>query len=355
MRKNTGKLIMLIVVLVMVFSLVGCAGTDPVVEDTAADDTAADDTAADDAVVAAEDLTIGMYVPIIGHPYFIACKNGAEQAAEDFGFDLIWTGPSTYDSAEENAMIEDLIAQEVDILIASPGDAAGIAAVLNKAAAKDILVMCFDQDSPTSDRLFCVSAGESEITGKLYAEIMAEEIGYAGQVAITTGTIGADATDRRVAAVEDTLKQWPDIEVVAVEANEEDAEKGISQIENLIQTYPDLKGVIGVTSTGGYWAAQAIEAAGKAGEIKIVGMGMPTQCNEYIKNGTITATLMWDPAKMTYIAASAAIEYMQTGEMPEDGKDYGWGGSLAVNEATPYIGYVDDIQFTPENVDFFDF
>lgn len=357
MGKNIGKLVALVVALAMVFGLAACGGSVESAADSSAPAAASSDAQASAGGEASADalpgegLTIGMYVPLIGHPYFMTCQKGAEQAAVDLGFNLIWTGPAVYDSAEEIAMISDLISQEVDILIVSPGDAAGVASVLNEATAAGIVVLCFDQDSPTSDRVFCVSAGNSEITGRIYAEVMAEAIGNAGQIAITTGTFGADALDRRINAAKATLEQWPDIEVVAVEANEEDAEKGVSQCENLMQTYPDLKGFICVASTGCYFAAQAVSAAGMSGQIKIVGMGMPTQCSAYIKDGTITSAMLWDPAKMTYIAAAAAIDYLKNGTLPTDGQDFSWGGKLAVDSAAPYIGYVDDITFTPENVD----
>lgn len=305
------------------------------------------------AAVQAEDkLTFALVPKSTGAPYFIACEVGAKKAAEDLGVEYIWTGTPNEDSAKQIALIEDLITQDVDALFISPVDSAACAEVINKAVAAGIPTFTWDIDSPTSKRVFCVTAGDVVASGRRLAEGCAEEIGYKGQIAILTGGLGSDALNGRIAAVQECLKQWPEIEMVAVEATDEDLEKGITAAENLLQTYPDLAGFIGVSANNAPMIATAVKSAGRDG-VAIWSLGLPSLNYDWVMDGTVKGLMLWDPGAMTYIAMAAAKQYIADGTVPVDGQDYGeYAGSIVVNDGET-IAYVPDLVFTPANIDQF--
>lgn len=327
MKKTTKLLFALIIAVMMISAVSGIASAD-------------------------DKLTFALVPKSTGAPYFIACEVGAEKAAEDLGVNYIWTGTPDEDSAKQIALIEDLITQGVDALFVSPVDSEAATEVINKAAAAGIPTFTWDIDAPSSNRLFCITAGDPAASGRSLALGCAEEIGYKGQVAILTGGLGSDALNRRIQGVKDTLAQWPEIEIVAVEATDEDLEKGISVSENLLQTYPDLKGFIGVSANNAPMAAIAVQSAGREG-IAIWSLGLPSLNYDYVMDGTVKGLMLWDPGAMTYIAMAAAKQYIDEGTLPVDGQDYGeYAGSIVVNEGEP-IAYVPDLVFTPENIDQF--
>ena len=142
---------------------------------------------------------------------------------------------------------------------------------------------------------------------------------------------------------------------MATEACDDNFEKCVSQAENLIQTYPDLKAFAGVSSVNPPAAAMAIQSAGKTGEIISLGIGLPSQCSEYVDAGIIPELTLWDPGVMGYDAVAAAVNYLKDGSLPKDGQDYGeYGGTLIVPDGTT-VGYIPSIIFTKDNVHDYEF
>src|SRR5262249_46970790 len=69
---------------------------------------------------------------------------GMRRAAEKYGCDAEWQGPSTAQIPEQRQLIEAAIARKVDGLAVSAIEAAAITPVLNQAVEKGILVITFD-------------------------------------------------------------------------------------------------------------------------------------------------------------------------------------------------------------------
>jgi ABC-type sugar transport system substrate-binding protein len=102
-------------------------------------------------------------------------------------------------------------------------------------------------------------------------------------------------------------------------------------------------------------AAMAIQSANKTGEIISLGIGLPSQCSEYIDAGVIPELILWDPGVMGYDAVAAAVNYMDTGKLPQNNEDYGeYGGKLIVKDGSD-VGYIPSIIFTKENVHNYEF
>ncbi|MGH9159513.1 MAG: ABC transporter permease/substrate-binding protein, partial [Vicinamibacteraceae bacterium] len=50
-----------------------------------------------------------------GDPYFVSCRTGAVEAAQELGIDLIWDGPTSLDAARQNELVENWITRGVDV------------------------------------------------------------------------------------------------------------------------------------------------------------------------------------------------------------------------------------------------
>ena len=50
-----------------------------------------------------------------GDPYFISCRKGAEEAANELGVELLWDGPTDLDPAKQNEVVEAWITRGVDV------------------------------------------------------------------------------------------------------------------------------------------------------------------------------------------------------------------------------------------------
>jgi len=67
-------------------------------------------------------------------------------------------------------------------------------------------------------------------------------MGTKGDVALLTGVPGALNLEERIRGFKDEIKQYPDIKIVTTVACYDDINKGVQVVEEVMQTYPKLKG-----------------------------------------------------------------------------------------------------------------
>src|SRR5439155_5365862 len=79
-------------------------------------------------------------------------------------------------------------------------------------------------------------------------------------------------------------------------------EKSTTEAQALLTKYPDLKGIISPTTVGVAACAQVVEAAGKASQVAVTGLGTPNQMRRFIQNGTVKAFALWSPKDEGYVA-----------------------------------------------------
>src|SRR5256885_3061656 len=92
-----------------------------------------------------------------GDPYFVSCKQGADEAAKELGVELLWDGPTDLDPAKQNEVVEAWITRGVDVIAVSVDNSAGISTVLRKARAKGIKVITWDADAQPDARDFFIN------------------------------------------------------------------------------------------------------------------------------------------------------------------------------------------------------
>jgi len=87
-----------------------------------------------------------------GDPYFISCRKGAEEAAQELGVQLLWDGPTDLDPAKQNEVVESWITRRVDVIGVAVENAPGISTGLRKARERGIKVVTWDADSAADAR-----------------------------------------------------------------------------------------------------------------------------------------------------------------------------------------------------------
>jgi ABC-type sugar transport system substrate-binding protein len=80
-------------------------------------------------------------VKISGIPWFNALENGVKKAGTDFGIDASVVGPANFDPAQQVKLLEDLIAQKVDVIGLVPIDVKVAEPVLKRAQEAGIPVI----------------------------------------------------------------------------------------------------------------------------------------------------------------------------------------------------------------------
>lgn len=188
-----------------------------------------------------EDIVIAVVPKGLDNPVFLDTKKGAEDAGKELGVTVNWTGPVKADAAEQVQVLEGLIQQGVDGILVSANDPTALNDVIAKAVAEGIFVATFDSDAPDSDRLF-YAGSDNYALGQRSAELMielAEERSGTVETALLTGVLGAHNLEERIRGFEETVEDT-NVEVVSVQAGQDDINKSVEVVEDFTRANPDL-------------------------------------------------------------------------------------------------------------------
>jgi len=225
-----------------------------------------------------------------GIEFWIPCYNGMKAAAKILGVKAEYQGTEAYDAMAEATVLEQVIATRPNGIIATAQNPDALKPSINKAIDAGIPLVMFDSDSPKSKRPVFL-AGDNYQFGVRAAHMMAKLTNKKGEMAIIT-TIGQLNMMQRAQGFKDTIeKEYPNMEVVAMEEEGGSYEYTAARVTEIIQAHPDLAG-IWVTGSTGPGAARAVKEAGKTGQIKIIAMDIDDALMELIRKGEVTATLV---------------------------------------------------------------
>jgi simple sugar transport system substrate-binding protein/rhamnose transport system substrate-binding protein len=289
---------------------------------------------------AAKETTIVVMPKLIGIPYFNASEKGAVQAGKDLGVNVIYTGPTTADAAEQVRMIEDYISRGVSAICVAPNDAAALTPVLKKARDAGIKVLDWDTSADPNVVDISVHQIDDKAFGELYFDELAKAKGPSGKYAILTGGLSAANLNTWIdfgAAYAKT--KYPGWTLVTDKIpTDEKQQVAYQRTLDLLTTYPDLGGILGYSTPTPIGAAQGVQEKGMAGKVAVVGSAMPTDSGPYLDDGSLTSSFLWDPAKLGYLTVALAKDLVEKGQMPKDGQDVANVGKISVNGKNVVMG-----------------
>ncbi|ODT26005.1 MAG: sugar ABC transporter substrate-binding protein [Microbacterium sp. SCN 69-37] len=300
--------------------------------------------------------TIAFVPKLQGIPYFEAMNAGGEAAAADLGFTWLYQGPTTADAAAQADIVRSFIQQKVDALIVAPNDPDSMAPLLKQAQDAGITVLTSDTDAPNSVREVFVNQTTEENHGKAIATSLMDAMGGSGEYAI----VSCVETAANLNAYIDVIKKeigdnYPDAKLVDLVYAGEDQAKAASMATDLMNAHPNLKGIIGLCSAAAPGVAQAVKDAGKIGQVFTVGGGTPMSMAPYLKDGSSSASVLWDVQNLGYLTAWTGLQLVdgKTLEPSFDVNDTITGVTFDADTKIELLG--PPLIFTKDNVDQFNY
>jgi rhamnose transport system substrate-binding protein len=293
----------------------------------------------------------------LGNAYFDTSDAGGAEAIEEFGGTYAEVGPSEAAPDAQVSFINTLTQQGVGGIVVSANDPEAICDALNEARDNGTKVVTFDSDTNPECRDLFINQATADGIAKVEVDLIAEQIGGAGQVAILSATANATNQNAWIEIMQEyAASEYPDIEIVEVVYGDDDDQTSFDKTAALLQTYPDLKGIISPTTVGIAAAARYLSTSEFKGQVALTGLGTPNQMRDYVEDGTVTAFALWNPADLGYLAAYAAKALIE-GEITGEEGDTFDGGKLGEYEvgADGVVLLGDPYVFDADNIGDFDF
>ncbi|MEV7061819.1 rhamnose ABC transporter substrate-binding protein [Streptomyces collinus] len=255
-------------------------------------------------------LTVGFLPKQVNNPYFTSADKGGEKALKELGSSYKEVGPSSAtDTAGQVSYVNTLTQQQVDAMAVSAQDPGALCTALKQAMKNDIKVVTYDSDTTPGCRNAFVSQASAEDLGRTEVQLLAKQLDYKGEIAILSAAQTATNQNTWIDFMKDELKkpEYKNMKLVKTAYGNDDAQQSFQQTQGLLQEYPNLKGIISPTTVGIKAAAQYLSGSKYKGKVKLTGLGTPNDMRKYVKNGTVEAFELWDPAKLGELAARTAV------------------------------------------------
>jgi rhamnose transport system substrate-binding protein len=293
----------------------------------------------------------------LGNPYFDTSNAGGSDAVEELGGTFEEVGPSEASPTSQVSFIETAAQQGVDALVVSANDPEAICDALNEARDVGVAVVTFDSDTNPECRDLFVNQATAEGIAQAQVDLITEQIDDSGQIAILSASANATNQNAWIELMEAELgASHPDVELVEIAYGDDEDQRSFDQTAALLQTYPDLEGIVSPTTVGIAAAARYLSTSEYKGEVALTGLGTPNQMREYVEDGTVEAFALWNPADLGYLSAYAA-DALASGEItgePGDTFEAGDLGSYEVGEDSSVV-LGDPFVFDADNIGDFDF
>jgi ABC-type sugar transport system substrate-binding protein len=315
---------------------------------------------------AGKKITVALLPKKMGIPYFTTCADGAKACAAELGnVELIYDGPT--DGAAEKAagMIEKWTLQGVDCIAVSPNDPDVLAPAMKAARDKGVHVITWDSDGAPGTREFFVNQATAKEIANALVDTLAADIARAagsddakkaqGKVAIITATLTAANQNEWMKYMKERLAaEYPKLSLETIKPSNEDQKLAFQIAQDLIKTYPDLKGIWAISSNAFPGAAEAIKQAGKSGQVQITGLSTPNDMKPYVMDGTVKSVVLWNTNDLGYLTIQTARQLCDGKLKPGDTKiDAGKLGEKKIEGDNVLLGKI--LVFTKDNIAQFNF
>jgi rhamnose transport system substrate-binding protein len=293
----------------------------------------------------------------LGNPYFDTSDKGGQSAIKEFGGTYAQVGPQQATPDGQVPFINTAAQQGIKALVISADDPSAPCDAIKQAMSAGTKVVTFDSDTSVGCRNLFINQATAQGIAQVEVDTIAQEIGKSGEIAILSAAANATNQNAWIALMKKELaSKYPNIKLDAVVYGNDDDQTSFDKTSALLQQYPNLKGIISPTTVGVAAAARYLSKSQYKGKVALTGLGTPNQMRPFVKDGTVKAFALWNPADLGYLAAYAANALVDGTITGKEGDSFTAGklGKFTVGaDSTVLLGK--PFVFNKANIDQFNF
>ena len=225
--------------------------------------------------------------------FWIIARKGTEKAAKEIpNIEVEFRIPSDGTAAEQQRVIDDLLAKRIEGIAISPVDPANQTPMLNRAASQ-ALIVTQDSDAPTSNRV-CYIGTDNVEAGRQAGQLVKEALPNGGKIMVFVGVLDAENARQRYQGLKEALA-GSNVSIIDVRTDNTDRVRAKSNASDTLVNNPDIAGMVGLWSYNGPAILAAVKEANKTDKVKIIAFDEEDETLNGIKNGAIYATVVQQP------------------------------------------------------------
>jgi ribose transport system substrate-binding protein len=230
--------------------------------------------------------------------FWIIARKGTEKAVKEIpNIEVEFRIPADGTAAEQQRVVDDLLAKGIQGIAISPVDPANQTPMLNRVASQT-LVVTQDSDAPNSNRVCYIGTDNIE-AGRQAGQLVKEALPNGGKIMVFVGVLDAANAQQRYQGLKEALA-GSNISIIDVRTDNTDRVRAKSNASDTLVNNPDIAGMVGLWSYNGPAILAAVKEANKADKVKIVAFDEEDETLNGIKDGAIYATVVQQPFEFGY-------------------------------------------------------
>jgi ribose transport system substrate-binding protein len=266
---------------------------------------------------------IGVSLLTLTNPFFIEIADNLRDEAAKRGYEVVVVSGDN-DADRQNHQVEDFVARQVDAIVLSPCDSKAVGQSIRKANAAGVPVFTVD--------IACLDPGAEVVAhiatdnyagGRQAAEAIVEALGGRGGKVGVLDYKEVESCLLRVKGFKDALAEHNrgaagKVEIVAELPCAGARDRGYKAMEDMLQAHPDLAAVFAINDLSALGARAALEKAGRADRVKLIGFDGQPEGKKAIGEGKIYADPIQYPGRIGRQAAEAVARYFDGREVERE-------------------------------------
>ncbi len=253
---------------------------------------------------------IGLSMNTLNNPYFVDAKNGVQKGASENNIKLSVVDAQN-DPSKQITDVENLIAQNPDLIIIDPSDSDSIVSAIEACNAKNIPVVTMDRKA-NGGTVVAHLGFDAVKSGNIAGEYIAKMLnGKEANIVEIQGIMGTNVAQDRSKGFNDAISKYKNIKKVATQSADFDRAKAMSVMENILQANKKIDAVYASNDEMALGALEAIKAAKRENEIILIGCDAIDDAISEVKNGSLDATIAEPPFFLGKNALLTAIKYLK--------------------------------------------
>lgn len=259
----------------------------------------------------------------LSNPFWQSMKQGVEDKAKELGVEVdVFASPTEDDTQAQLQLFEDVLNRDYKAIMFAPISPVNLVQPAAQAYKKNIPLINIDEKvdlaalKQAGANIQAFITTDNKAVGANGANFIIEKLGAdGGEVAIIEGKAGVASGEDRKAGATDAFSKASNIKLVASQPADWDRLKALDVAANILQSSPDLKAFYCANDTMALGVVQAVQNAGKTGEVIVVGTDGAPEARESVQAGRLDATVAQNPATIGADALVAAVEAVKSGKL----------------------------------------
>jgi erythritol transport system substrate-binding protein len=261
---------------------------------------------------------IYIITPSHSNPFFKTEADAASAKAKALGYEVKVVSHDD-DATKQSTLFDNAISDKAAAIICDNAGADATVAAVKKARDAQIPTFLIDREINGKGIAIAQIVANNYQGAKAIAEVFVEKMGEKGNYAELLGKESDTNAGVRSSAFHEVIDKYKDLKMVAKQtANWEQAE-AYQKTETILQSHPDIKGIVCGNDTMAMGAIAAIKNAGLK-NVAVIGVDGSDEAAAAIKAGTMTGTALQQAARIAELAVEQADKYLKTGSTGKDEK-----------------------------------